>query len=187
MWIQTLNRAVSIVAVRESSPEGQVQIRGRLRSDIEGLVKGAEILRTPAADYRYRIIVPRDVAEEVLLRLLKEVVYHNFKEQVYSLPEERARYYTYSKIHHLIEENLSEPGEAWNEREEEGEFFYQHSGEPLEKSLDSWIRRHVHDDRKLRSLESEGSQKLTVRKPRSRKARKAKRLGRGKEKQTSSK
>lgn len=110
MWIQTRTRAVSIVAVDdESSVHDLVQIRGRLRSDVSGLVKNAKIIRTPKADYRYRIIIPRKTLVAVLTRLASEIVYTNFKQAVWCTGDKR-RYDAYACIHHLIEDGLSEGG-----------------------------------------------------------------------------
>ncbi len=108
MWIQSLTRAVSIVAVpNPSTPLEAIQIRGRLRSDVEGLVRGVRIIHTPTADYHYRILVSTSELQRVLINLALEVTYPNFKSAVMRRGTMK-RYHVYADIHHLIEKELSE-------------------------------------------------------------------------------
>lgn len=91
MWIMTERGFYSVVAHRENPR--QVLVRARVREDLERLlemmeapafpvVNQLEIQSTPAADYPYRVYMPRLIWEEMAVRLAAEIDYPNFKDRV---------------------------------------------------------------------------------------------------------
>jgi hypothetical protein len=87
MWVFTPHGFISIVEYQspKAQPGEELLVRSR---DAETLPKlfGPDLVvkLTPKADYRYRIIVSRQEAQRVLLGLLGDINYPNFKR---SLPE----------------------------------------------------------------------------------------------------
>lgn len=103
MWIYT---TIGFYSVTYSTVEPEkLQVRARDRGDLErlrevvGEVEGravlSEIIETPRADYRYRVLVePRDFPA-VLARLSELIDYSNFKNAVAAKQgQERARIYS---------------------------------------------------------------------------------------------
>lgn len=77
MWLFTRRGFFSVVEAHDDP--GSLQIRARDRSHLEGLQLGAEIVHSTAADYPYRVILPRGVAVDVISALAQEIDYRNFK------------------------------------------------------------------------------------------------------------
>ncbi len=87
MWLFTVDGFYSVVA--DSEDPGRVWIRGRHLGDIRtarerlaALGTQVEIIKTPKADYPYRIGVSRDDFIRWLERQGQAVVYPNFKAEV---------------------------------------------------------------------------------------------------------
>ena len=81
MWIFTEDGFYSVTRSKEQ-PE-KIQIRARARKHLEILKRKfklkRKILETPAADYRFRIIVGRRAAAEIMFDLAYRIDYSNFK------------------------------------------------------------------------------------------------------------
>jgi hypothetical protein len=88
MWIFCKLGFFSVV--QDRADRRRMQIRGRLRQDVEamaGLVeeltgRRPEVLETPAADYRFRIVVSPTVWRKIGARIVAEIDYPNFKGEV---------------------------------------------------------------------------------------------------------
>jgi hypothetical protein len=82
MWIMTKIGFFSCV----EKPKGMICIRSRKKADIKAfrkLIKGcSKIVRTPKADYLYRVFMHRDDFEKEFYKLAQLVDYHNFKDEV---------------------------------------------------------------------------------------------------------
>ena len=91
MWLFTRYGFYSIACA--SKHDGALDlktlmIRSRLKAHLEKLqarfprLSGAEIFTSPIRDYRYRILVDREVWEVVVAELVKEQTWSNFKNEV---------------------------------------------------------------------------------------------------------
>lgn len=96
MWLMTQHGFYSIV---EKSPE-VFHVRSRARRDLENLVAlladkhdQPEILHTPHNDYPFRVIVGKYWIAGVVEFMVKSIDYSNFKDRVYSLPDQREKPY----------------------------------------------------------------------------------------------
>lgn len=82
MWIFTKEGFFSVVATSEPD---ELMVRARVREDLEnyidfmGAVPGPEIIETPHADYRYRIITARDEWAEYVSAAASDLDYTNVK------------------------------------------------------------------------------------------------------------
>jgi hypothetical protein len=97
MWLMTTIGMFSAVCPKtEGGHGGQVEtdkimVRARVRSHIEALQErfgelgDAELIETPHADYRFRIIVDKTVWTEAVGRMIVEQDYTNFKNAADSL------------------------------------------------------------------------------------------------------
>ena len=97
MWLMTTIGMFSAVCPRtEDGRGGQVEtdrimVRARVRSHIEALQErfgelgGAELIETPHADYRFRIIVDKTAWAEAVGQMIGEQDYDNFKNAADSL------------------------------------------------------------------------------------------------------
>ena len=88
MWLFTRYGFYSVV--QDKLDDQRVQVRARVRADLEALQRSAagelrdvEIIMTPHADYRYRIVVPRAQWCTVAGRLSNDIDYVNFKNEVH--------------------------------------------------------------------------------------------------------
>ena len=94
MWLMTKHGFYSIV---EKTP-GEFHVRGRERQDLESLLQGvplpdAELIETPDADYRFRIVVSRDSLLAILKFLGETLDYSNFKGKIDRTPDQRRKPY----------------------------------------------------------------------------------------------
>lgn len=99
MWMMTRYGMYSIVN-NPDDPEFEVQIRARVRSDLENLqqrfgslLKPYEILETPHADYACRIIMPQHEFALLSFLLAGDIDYDNFKGEVERTDPKRAVIY----------------------------------------------------------------------------------------------
>lgn len=96
MWLFTTRGFYS--AVR--TPEGQVMVRGRVRDDLERLadlardlgLEAPQVLTTPRADYRYRVLLNMENWVRLAAALAGEIDYPNFKNRVHGEPERDRAY-----------------------------------------------------------------------------------------------
>ncbi len=80
MWIFLSDAFLSVVQHRDDA--AKLLVRSRLKGDIERALAGVVAVETPAADYRYRAIVPRTQFAARLASLVEAIDYPNFKNSV---------------------------------------------------------------------------------------------------------
>ena len=92
MWIASVTGWYSAVCPRSDDGRGReieadkIMVRARAFGHLHALQRrfpalaGAEIIVTPRADYRYRLIVPKAVWAKVVAAMVMEVDYDNFKD-----------------------------------------------------------------------------------------------------------
>jgi len=101
MWLFTKFGFFSVVK-KESDGADTLTIRARVKADLENLIKyyligEFKILTFPEADYRYRIIVPKEVFTKAIAEITKDINYENFKNEVYDL-QGSGRANSYGKV-----------------------------------------------------------------------------------------
>ena len=86
MWIFTREGFFSAVQSPEYCTDDELAVRGRSRQDLEALVRwlGArgpalEIIETPEADYRWRVILARSRWSDYVHQAAEAIDYPNFK------------------------------------------------------------------------------------------------------------
>jgi len=91
MWLMTTMGSYSAVCPRTDGGHGsevetgKIMVRARVRGHIEALqarfpaLRDAELHETPRADYRYRIIVPKEAWAGAVAEMIQEQEYTNFK------------------------------------------------------------------------------------------------------------
>jgi len=91
MWLMTTMGMFSAVCPRTEEGRGgkietdKIMVRARVRSHLEalqerfGALGAAEMIETPHADYRYRIVVDKADWMEAVGRMIDEQDYTNFK------------------------------------------------------------------------------------------------------------
>jgi hypothetical protein len=84
MWLFTRYGFYSI-SVMEGSPS--VCVRARLRKHLEALqtrfdFTSPQIVETVNCDYRYRLLIPKGVWEAMVVAMLREQTWSNFKKEV---------------------------------------------------------------------------------------------------------
>lgn len=95
MWIFSKYGFFSVVCARKNdglSPEidfDKFMIRARSKNHIENLInnfkelKDLKILTTEDADYKYRIFVPKNTWNQIMMELSADIDYGNFKNAAY--------------------------------------------------------------------------------------------------------
>ena len=85
MWLFCRSGVFS--AVRNTAKEGTVLVRSRFRGDLERLCRThgvkARIKETPAHDYLFRMVVPREEWTRIAAAEAEGVDYPNFKDAVH--------------------------------------------------------------------------------------------------------
>lgn len=108
MWIFTPHGFYSIVEDR-TNPE-QLQVRARVREDLEAfgrqMAHPAPILTTPAADYPYRMVLPRDIVVQAVATMAGSIDYPNFKNRVDEVQGQQ-RHDLYGHVWEVIWRGLS--------------------------------------------------------------------------------
>jgi hypothetical protein len=87
MWVMLNNAFVSIVADRDN--RANLLCRARRSGDLErafGDVAPIDEIRTEAADYLFRVSLPREVVAEAMARQAEGIEYPNFKSSVADKP-----------------------------------------------------------------------------------------------------
>lgn len=80
MWI-ILNDAV-LSLVENQKRTSTLLVRSRLPEDINRVFPDAVVWETTDSDYRYRTVVPKKLAGELLASKIEEINYSNFKDSV---------------------------------------------------------------------------------------------------------
>ena len=101
MWLFTPHGFFSITRTRLNP--SQMQIRARSRKHLENLQKHftpdegicllGQILETPDADYRYRIIAEPATVQILLAKLAEEIDYPNFKNECHGKHPDDTKYH----------------------------------------------------------------------------------------------
>jgi hypothetical protein len=94
MWLMTKYGFYSIV---QKTP-GEYHVRSREMKDIENLVKhvplpNADLKNTTGKDYAARIVVTADEVLAIVKFLSENIDYHNFKDKIDSIPDQRHKPY----------------------------------------------------------------------------------------------
>ncbi|MBT7702029.1 MAG: hypothetical protein HN700_17205 [Verrucomicrobia bacterium] len=91
MWLFSKSGFVSVVAHREH--EGMLLVRSRFEEDIAAVCErlaAAGVMVEPFedrhADYRYRVVCPREAFATMVASLVGEIDYDNFKSAVHGDP-----------------------------------------------------------------------------------------------------
>lgn len=80
MWICTNKGFLSIVQVKGT--DKTLQIRARKKKHLKDIFPGESIIETYDSDYRYRVVMPREIVMAWAQRAIKEIGYTNFKDSV---------------------------------------------------------------------------------------------------------
>lgn len=100
MWLATTIGFFSATVSAEDP--SKIQIRARERKDLETLKDvlglGAEVLETPRADYRYRVIIEPEQFPRILEALAAMVDYSNFKDAVKANPDQAHKVHAYHRV-----------------------------------------------------------------------------------------
>lgn len=102
MWIASKFGFFSIVQTRENKE--QYMVRARAAKDLENLKKnisdltGKNILETKHADYHFRIIISQLELNKLMQFFASEIDYPNFKNKVYSVPDQKDKLPFYHEI-----------------------------------------------------------------------------------------
>lgn len=93
MWIMTTIGFFSVV----EKPKNTMCIRARKMEDLQAFRKlfpeSSTILKTPKADYRYRVFVSRADFEKNFYKLVQLINYSNFKDAVFKVNPKREKIY----------------------------------------------------------------------------------------------
>ena len=86
MWALTLHGFFSVVQKSWDKDTDNVEVRCRNALDLERFLKNMnlenEIIKTPKADYPFRIVTTRQIWGKYLAKMAESINYHNFKHQV---------------------------------------------------------------------------------------------------------
>ncbi len=100
MWLFTTFGFFSIV--QKGCGTDEVQVRARRRSDLEALRERLpgprEIVETPWADYRYRLVVTKRELGRIVAQAIGDIDYPNFKEAVRAGGGDAARMSAYHRV-----------------------------------------------------------------------------------------
>jgi len=102
MWLVTPIGFFSIVQKPGDSAAGTLTIRARAKGDLEALRDNylsslGQVIANAGTDYRYRAQAPRKKIAEVMLNLVTDINYDNFKNEVQKR-QGSARAHTYHKV-----------------------------------------------------------------------------------------
>lgn len=126
MWAFLPEGFVSIVQARQDAGRGapdpdHLQLRARLREHLETLkcqhpaeLGNLEIIETPKADYRYRLLVSRKVLAAVMSRIVMDIQYTNVKNEAALAQGESGRAYVDSlhavwSVMHRLQQSKGKP------------------------------------------------------------------------------
>lgn len=110
MWIFLNNAFLSVVAHRKQADA--LCVRARLAGDIERVFPGAEVIRTPDADYLFRAVLPRRQVADAISASLASIEYFNFKDSL-AYRDPRAVAYTRTwAIMNNMQYELAEAGDG---------------------------------------------------------------------------
>lgn len=100
MWVYTVDGHFS--AVQTSAKPGHLMVRARSRGDIQRFqarfCPKATVVKTPVADYLYRVVVPEAVWVTAVMVWAGEIDYENFKAEVLEV-RGKLRFLEFSRVH----------------------------------------------------------------------------------------
>lgn len=79
MWLFSQRGFFSITSVDKNT----LLVRARVQGDIEKYWPNAKVQRTPDRDYLYRAEIPRKEVADVVLKIVEDINYGNFKNSIY--------------------------------------------------------------------------------------------------------
>ena len=98
MWIASKFGFYSIVC----KDTDEFHVRARLRVDLENLLAAInvdeEIKQSEYADYRYRLVVSREVVKKITTTLAATLDYPNFKNRIAESPSQESKLDAYHQI-----------------------------------------------------------------------------------------
>jgi hypothetical protein len=113
MWILFDGGFVSIVEHREWP--GRLCVRARVRADLVKFCKVAKVVNgdariqeTPEADYRFRVVLAKNVVARAMVKLVEFIDYSNFKTRV-AESQGVARAHLYHDVWATLEELQKPP------------------------------------------------------------------------------
>jgi len=84
MWVMTASGGFYSAIRKPDMPQDQIMVRGRRKDDLQRLLKAigskAEVIDTPRADYRFRVIIPTVEWARYLSEAAMGISYSNFKD-----------------------------------------------------------------------------------------------------------
>lgn len=80
MWVFMSNAFLSIVEHR--AKYDYLLVRARAEGDIERVFPDATVTKTPAADYLFRAVIPRQEVAAAMAAQVEAIAYDNFKNSV---------------------------------------------------------------------------------------------------------
>ncbi len=86
MWIASTNGFISIV--QHWDQKDTLLVRARVVNDLHALFDSSRILETKDADYRYRAMVKKQEMAIILIKMIKTIDYHNFKNEVATISDQ---------------------------------------------------------------------------------------------------
>lgn len=131
MWLFTTLGFFS--CTRSAEEPDKFQIRAREKTDLQGLIASlgipGELIETPRADYRWRIIVDPETFKAVVAELVRRIDYTNFKDAVHHAENQERKAGPYMRVWATLK-GLQDRGddlEAYGfltDTHPEGEAFY---------------------------------------------------------------
>lgn len=102
MWLFTSSGFYSIV--KDHHSDNHYKVRSRSETDLVNLkndldtFRSLTIIKDNEADYRYRLIITKPQLFELLKFLGERLSYGNFKDHVYTLPDQKEKVNYYSDV-----------------------------------------------------------------------------------------
>ena len=96
MWVFLSDAFLSVIepTPKDGGTPGDLVVRARLPGDIQRVFPDAEVIETPARDYRFRALLPRAEVAAAMARAVEGIGYTNFKGSV----EDRDRHDCYMDV-----------------------------------------------------------------------------------------
>ena len=102
MWIASTFGFISIVQHWDQTDT--FLVKARVRKDLQFLFDDMRILEIPSADYPYRVYVKKQEMADVLVKMIKNIDYPNFKNEIAALPDQRDKLAAYHEIWGVMKE-----------------------------------------------------------------------------------
>jgi hypothetical protein len=106
MWIASTNGFISIVQ-HYDQPDTLV-VRARVVQDLQSIFDNKRILETKEADYRYRVLVKKQEMAGIIVKMIKDIDYPNFKNQIAIHPGQKDKLHAYHEIWEVMADYASQ-------------------------------------------------------------------------------